>query len=228
MAAAGDHPVRRHRACAAPSRARVAATGRLLAAEMLVFGRIARGERWTGGALARVLAGRARRRARLVRCAAPRRSATIDRPAGFGGAEAFATIALCRRRRRARICALARDAAPSGTCRAGATLVNGMSAGALFRRGRVAYAHRLGALCRRAAPRGGRAGARKPPRVWNDLGERHESDAAGKRQTAGRDGGQCRAPPARARRQAQPSRSDRADHRLRRRRRARRTHASPS
>ena len=52
MAAAGDDPVRRIALCAGRIAARVAAAGRLLAAEMLVFGRAARGERWTGGALA--------------------------------------------------------------------------------------------------------------------------------------------------------------------------------
>ncbi len=71
--------------------ARVAATGRLLAAEMLVFGRVARGERWTGGAL--------RERWRIERAGALAwydamrlDGDAIGRPAGFAGAEAFATV----------------------------------------------------------------------------------------------------------------------------------------
>ena len=94
MDAAGDHPVRR-RAAAPAAALELAAGARLLAAEMLVFGRAARGERCRGG--------RAARRWRLRRggrCSGPMRCALDDprrapaAPFGFGGAEALATLLL--------------------------------------------------------------------------------------------------------------------------------------
>jgi urease accessory protein len=104
--------------------ARVATTGRLLAAEMLVFGRVARGERWTGGALGE--RWRVERAGELAWYDAMRLDgAMIDRPAGFAGAEAFATIAYVGADAERHL-PLARDLADGLSCRAGATLVNGI------------------------------------------------------------------------------------------------------
>lgn len=74
--------------------AEVAGSGRLLAGELLVFGRIARGERFTQG-LARD-AWEVRRDGRLVWADALHLdgdvAAVLDHPAGFAGAKAYGTI----------------------------------------------------------------------------------------------------------------------------------------
>lgn len=107
--------------------ARVAATGRLVAAEMLVFGRIARGERLRQGLLSE--RWRVERDGRLVWVDALRLdgdiAATIDRPTGFAGAESVAT-AIYVGADAPRHLALAREGGDGLSCRAGATLVNDM------------------------------------------------------------------------------------------------------
>ncbi len=142
--------------------ARVAATGRLLAAEMLVFGRVARGERWTGGAL--------RERWRIERAgdlawydAMRVDEAAIGHHAGFAGAEAFATV-LYVGADAARHLALARAAADAASCRAGATLVNGILLARLVGAAtdtRAALAHYVGTMRHAAAGLAPHA-----PRVW--------------------------------------------------------------
>jgi urease accessory protein len=142
--------------------ARVAATGRLLATEMLVFGRVARGERWTDGAL--------RERWRIERAGALAwydamrlDGGTIDKPAGFAGAEAFAT-ALYVGADAERHLPLARALTDDAACRAGATLVNGillarfLGAAAMVR---AALARYIGALRHEAAGLAPHA-----PRAW--------------------------------------------------------------
>jgi len=142
--------------------ARVAATGRLLAAEMLVFGRIARGERWSNGVL--------RERWRIERAgelawydAMTAGGDAIDRPGGFAGAAAFATAAYVGADA-ARHLPLARESADGLSCRAGVTLVNGIllarfvgDAGAT----RAGLAYYLGRLRNAAAGL-----PASPPRVW--------------------------------------------------------------
>lgn len=142
--------------------ARVAATGRLLAAEMLVFGRIARGERWTGGTM--------RERWRIERAgtlawydAIRLDGDAIGRSAGFAGAEAFAT-ALYLGADGERLLSRARDAAAIGAGRAGATLVNGILLARFIGDAvavRVGLAHYIGALRHAAAGLPAR-----PPRAW--------------------------------------------------------------
>jgi urease accessory protein len=141
---------------------RVAATGRLLATEMLVFGRVARGERWTGGALReRWLIERA---GDLAWYDAMRLDGgTIDKPAGFAGAEAFAT-AIYVGADAERHLSLARELTDGAMCRAGATLVNGillarfLGAAAMVR---AALARYIGALRHAAAGLFAQA-----PRAW--------------------------------------------------------------
>jgi len=143
--------------------ARIGDTGRLLAAEMLVFGRIARGERWTGGLLAE--RWRIERGGALAWFDAMRLDeGAIDRPAGFGGAEAFAT-ALYIGADAARHRELARTATNAASCRAGATLVNGLLLARFFGAAvatRAALANYVGALRKAAAGL-----APRPPRIWN-------------------------------------------------------------
>jgi urease accessory protein len=104
--------------------ARIAATGRLLAAEMLVFGRVARGERWTDGALRE--RWRVERAGDLAWYDAMRLDGDmIDKPAGFAGAEAFATALYVGADAENHL-PLARELTEDATCRAGATLVNGI------------------------------------------------------------------------------------------------------
>ena len=85
---------------------------------------------------------------------------------------------------------------------------------------------------RRAAPRSRcrahRARCRAVAAAVAELKGRHAAHPARERQAADRHGGDGGAAAARARRQAQPSRSGRADLRFHRRRRARRAHASPN
>jgi urease accessory protein len=104
--------------------ARVAPTGRLLAAEMLVFGRVARGERWRTGALFE--------RWRVECAEAPTwydamrlDGDMLDRAAGLGGAEALAT-AIYVAADAQRHLPLARETTAGASCHGGATLVNGM------------------------------------------------------------------------------------------------------
>jgi urease accessory protein len=142
--------------------ARVAATGRLLAAEMLVFGRVARGERWIGGALSE--RWRVERAGELAWYDAMRLDgAMIDRPAGFGGAEAFATVAYVGADAERHLL-LARDATGGLSCRAGATLVNGILLARFIGTAsdtRAGVAHYIGAL------RHGAAGLpAQAPRAW--------------------------------------------------------------
>lgn len=142
--------------------ARIAATGRLLAAEMLVFGRLARGERWTGGAL--------RERWRVERAdalawydAMRLDSDAIDRPAGFAGAEAFAT-ALYAGADAEGYLPLARDVTTAEDYRAGATLVNGILLARFIGNAvavRAGLAHYVGVLRHAAAGLPAR-----PPRAW--------------------------------------------------------------
>jgi len=143
--------------------ARVAPTGRLLAAEMLVFGRVARGERWQGGAL--------RERWRIERDGALAwydamnlSESDLGAAAGLGGAEAMAT-ALYVGADATRHLELARDSADRASCRAAATLVNGVLLARFIgpaRQTRGALAHYIGALRHAAAGL-----ARAVPRVWH-------------------------------------------------------------
>ena len=111
--------------------AKLLATGRLLASEMVVFGRLARGERFSSGRL--------QDRWRLHRGGGliwtdtvclevhpgdyPEGSA-LDEPLAFGGARAMATVVYAGPDA-ARHLALARSLTRESGCRAGATLVNG-------------------------------------------------------------------------------------------------------
>jgi urease accessory protein len=104
-----------------------APSARLLAVEMLVFGRIARGERFAQGLLHE--SWRVRCGGRLVWVDATRLEGDVEtalvRPAAFGGADAFAT-ALYVGEDAASLLGTARDLAASETCRGGATVVNGV------------------------------------------------------------------------------------------------------
>jgi urease accessory protein len=105
----------------------IAPSARLLAAETLVFGRIARGERFAKGLLHE--SWRVRRGGRLVWVDATKLAddvgAALARPAAFGGADAFAT-ALYVGEDAASLLGTARDLAASDTCQGGATVVNGV------------------------------------------------------------------------------------------------------
>jgi urease accessory protein len=107
--------------------ARLAADARLLAAEMLVFGRAAHGERFVQGLLHE--AWRIRIDDRLRWADALRLDGdiarTLDAPAAFGGARAVATAILAAPDAD-RYLPLARGLAESGTARTSATLVNGV------------------------------------------------------------------------------------------------------
>jgi urease accessory protein len=107
--------------------AEIASTGRLLAAEMLVFGRRARGEALRTGLLRE--SWRLRRDGRLVWADALRLDhdipARLDAAAGFGGAEAVATAAYLGADAERHL-PLARALVMAAPCRAGATLVNGI------------------------------------------------------------------------------------------------------
>jgi urease accessory protein len=143
--------------------ARVAATGRLLAAEMLVFGRVARGERWSSGAL--------RERWRIERAgelawydSMKVEGDALDRPGGFAGAEAFATVAYVGADA-GRYLTLARELTDGLSCRAGATLVNGILLARFIGDAsatRAGLAHYVGRLRNAAAGL-----PANPPRVWN-------------------------------------------------------------
>jgi urease accessory protein len=145
--------------------ARVAAAGRLLAAEMLVFGRIARGERLAHGLLHECW--RVERDGGLVWFDTTRLdgeiAALIDRPAGFGGAEAFATAIYVGADAEYHL-ALARERLDGLSCCAGATLVNGLL---LARFIGTATAVRAGLANYLGAMRHAAAGLpAKPPRAW--------------------------------------------------------------
>ena len=111
--------------------AKLSATGRLLASEMVVFGRLARGERFSSGRL--------QDRWRLHRgggliwtdtvCLEDHpgdssEGSALDEPLAFGGARAMATVVYAGPDA-ARHLALARSLTGEAGCRAGATLVNG-------------------------------------------------------------------------------------------------------
>jgi urease accessory protein len=142
--------------------ARVAATGRLLAAEMFVFGRVARGERWTDGRLAE--RWRIERAGEFAWFDAMRLdSIMIDHPAGFAGAEAFATVAYVGADAERHL-TLAREVTESAACRAGATLVSGVLLARFLGTAmtvRAGLAHYVGALRHAAAGLPAR-----PPRIW--------------------------------------------------------------
>jgi urease accessory protein len=145
----------------------IAPSARLLAAETFVFGRIARGERFARGLLHETW--RVRRGTTLVWADTLRLvddvSAMLARPAGFGGADAFAT-ALYVGEDAASLLGLARDlAASEHTCRGGATLVNGV----LLARFLGAAASVRAALMRYVAGLRQRAGGLPPrlPRLWH-------------------------------------------------------------
>jgi len=105
----------------------LAPTGRLLAVEMLVFGRAARGERFARGRL--VESWWIERGGRLAWYDSTRLDgdvgAIIDRPTAFAGAEAFATVVYAGADA-GRYLDLARERAAAAACRAGASLVNGL------------------------------------------------------------------------------------------------------
>jgi urease accessory protein len=113
--------LRRHTAVA------VAATGRFLACDMLVFGRTARGEAYTRGRLHD--AWEVRHGGRLAWVDAVRLdgdiAATLAAPMAFAGATAFAT-ALYVGEDGAALLPRARALTDDGPSRAGATLVNGV------------------------------------------------------------------------------------------------------
>jgi len=100
---------------------------RLLAVEMLVFGRAAHGERFAQGLLHE--AWRIRVDGRLRWAEALRLEGdiarTLDAPAAFGGASAMATAILVAPDA-AQHLSLARELAATGTARGSATLVNGV------------------------------------------------------------------------------------------------------
>jgi urease accessory protein len=145
---------------------RIAPAGRLLAAEMLVFGRAAHGERFRQGLLHE--SWRVEQAGRLRWVDATRlegdAAQAIDAAAGFGGAEAFATVTYIAPDAETHLSA-ARDWLETSACRAGVTLVNGIllarfigEAGAVRR----ALAKYVGSL--RQAACGLPA---QLPRVWN-------------------------------------------------------------
>ncbi len=107
--------------------AEVAPGARLLAGEMLVFGRTARGERFRHGLLHE--AWRVRRGGRLAWADALRLDgdivARLDAPAGFGGAVACATVAYVAEDASAHLAA-ARALVEGAAGRAGATVVDGV------------------------------------------------------------------------------------------------------
>ena len=110
--------------------AKLSATGRLLASEMVVFGRLARGERFSSGRLQdrwRLHLGGGLVWADTV-CLEEHPGAegatALDEPLAFGGARAMATVVYTGPDA-ARHLALARSLTGEARCRAGATLVNG-------------------------------------------------------------------------------------------------------
>jgi urease accessory protein len=107
--------------------AAMAGSGRLLAADMVVFGRVARGERFARGMLHDVW--RVRVDGRLVWADALRLDgdvgAQIDRPSAFAGAVALATVVYVAADA-AELLPLARALAEDDACRGGATVVNGV------------------------------------------------------------------------------------------------------
>lgn len=144
----------------------VAAGGQLLAGEMLVYGRTARGERFGRGLL--LDRWRVHRDGRLVwadgQCLDGDILAALDAPAGYDGAVAAATLVLVSddapRHRD-----LARELAAEGAVRAAATVVNGV----LLLRflGQDAAAVRARWMAARGALRHAAAGLpRTAPRLW--------------------------------------------------------------
>jgi len=110
--------------------AKLAPTGRLLASEIVVFGRLARGERFSSGRLQdrwRLL-----RDGRLVWADAVclegdsggEGTTALDEPLAFGGARAMATVVYAGPDAAEHL-ALARSLTGEARCRAGSTLVNG-------------------------------------------------------------------------------------------------------
>ena len=110
--------------------AKLAPTGRLLASEMVVFGRIARGERFSSGRLRDCW--RLHRDGRLAWTDAICLESgpggegvmALDEPLAFAGARAMATVVFAGPDA-AQYLALARSLTGELRCRAGATLVNG-------------------------------------------------------------------------------------------------------
>jgi urease accessory protein len=110
--------------------AKLAPTGRLLASEIVVFGRLARGERFSSGRLHD--RWRLHRDGRLAwadavcleGCPGGEGTTALDEPLAFSGARAMATVVYAGPDA-ARHLALARSLTGAARCRAGATLVNG-------------------------------------------------------------------------------------------------------
>ncbi len=145
--------------------ARVASSARLLAAEMQVFGRIARGERFTCGLLHE--SWRVGRGGNLAWVDATRLDgdieSLIERAAGFAGAQAFATAVYVGADAERHL-ALARALTSELSCRAGATLVNGILLARFIGAAEAVRAglwHYVGGLRHAAAGL-----PAKPPRVW--------------------------------------------------------------
>ena len=148
------------------SAAEVAPGGRLLAGEMLVFGRRARGERFSRGRLHD--AWRVRRAGRLVWADAFRLEGDVGRliehPAGCDGAAALATLFYAADDAASWLEA-ARDFLQNCACRAAATVVNGVLLARLI--GREAGAVREGLAHLAASLRAAIAGLpARLPRVW--------------------------------------------------------------
>lgn len=145
----------------------IAEGGRLLASEMMVFGRTARGEVFGRGLLHEgwrlSLAGRLAWADALRLDGAVR--ARLDAPAAFAGARALATVAYVGADAAAHL-PLARSLVEDGACRGGASVVNGvLLARFLGQRGdavRGAVARYVAALRHAAA---GRPAAM--PALWN-------------------------------------------------------------
>ncbi|MGE0748793.1 MAG: urease accessory protein UreD [Rhodospirillales bacterium] len=144
----------------------VAPGGRLLGAETLVFGRRARGERFTDGLVHD--GWRIRRDGRLVWADALRLDGTVapllDSPAGFAGAEAYATAFYVADDAPSHL-PLARELTTREGLRAGATVVNGILLArwlGVADRVRAALADFLAALRHAAAGWPARL-----PRVWS-------------------------------------------------------------
>jgi len=104
-----------------------AGSSRLIAVDMLVFGRTAHGERFRRGLLRD--RWRLERDGRLIWTdalhLADEPAAALDHPAGFGGAEAYGTV-ICGAPRAAEHLEAARQRVDASQARAGVTLLNGI------------------------------------------------------------------------------------------------------
>jgi urease accessory protein len=145
----------------------VAAGGRLLAVELVVFGRTAHGERFEHGKLHD--AWRVKRRGRLAWADALHLEGgiaeTLDHPAGFDGAVAMATVLYVAEDAPERL-GTARELIEGMAFRAGATVVNGLLHVRLLGRDALALRRDVIGFCAdfRAAVAGLPA---RLPRVWS-------------------------------------------------------------